>query len=375
MNKFNILVINSDKSTGLNFVKCLNLAKEQNLANYNIIGTSCHGIRSALTEDDKTLILDEELNNSPLKIVELLKEKYNTSIDLVYQTKSAEYMFAISKERNQIPVFLPDNEYIELFEDKYLTYLTLKEANFPVPETFLIEKKEDVSNAFKVLGNEVWVRSKIGQGGRGSFSSVSIDEVIKEIENTNGWGEYTISEKLPLIKNKMDWNKHLSDESYPGEMISWIALFNEGKLIAAQTRKRLYWEHSDLTMSGVTGYTGANLIIDRKDIHELSNSIIQHCMEIPHGAMGIDFLVDKNGNVKLTETQSSRFFTSTYSLALLGLNLPHLYIECFRGNGNLPENVINPCKSGMVYIQRFGAESRLIHKDELMKYMNQGFKE
>lgn len=370
MKKFTILVINSDKSTGMNFVKCLQLAKKQNLANYNIIGTSTHSIRSMLTHDDLTLNLKNETNNSPKKIISFLEEEHGINVDLIYQTKSAEYMFKISEEREKLPVFLPENKYIELFEDKYMTYFKLKEMGFPVPKTFLLKSPSDVRKALDEIRGEVWVRSRIGQGGRGSFPSSSLEEIISKVNESDGWGEYTIAERLPAIRDINDWGIHLSDEYHPGEMISWIALYHNGKLIASQTRKRLYWEHADLTYSGVTGYTGANMTINRKDTHELSDSIIKHCMDKPHGAMGIDFLVDKEGNLKVTEVQSSRFFTSTYPMALLGLNLPYLYVECFRNNVEASQVKINPCESGMVYIQRFGAESVLVHRDEILKAVN-----
>ena len=166
------------------------------------------------------------------------------------------------------------------------------------------------------------------------------------------------------IKESYTWKQRLSDNLLPGEMVSWIALYKDNELIASQVRKRLYWEHSELAVSGVTGYTGANMTISNDYIHELSDKVVRSFGPV-NGAMGIDYLVDENGHPAVTEIQASRFFTSTYFLTLLGLNFPELYIEAFNSAPSL-KDAVNPCKPGYLYVQRFGAKSKLIKRDNIM---------
>lgn len=358
---FNVLVFNPDKSSGQNFVKCLQLAKEKQKADYFIVGASFDSIRAHLANTDLTVILPQKVENDILSAVNIIKKKSKKNIDLVYQTLSADFMLQLSEKRDVLPVFLPSHESIKIFEDKYKTYLVLKKGGFLVPETILPQSKEEFFSAIKELNaDSFWVRYFKGQGGKGSFFSSNPKEIAEVIEKNNGWGKYAVSEKLPSIDLSKGWKPHLSNKLLPGEMITWIALYDNGRLVAAQTRKRLYWEHSSLTASGVTGYSGANMTISRKDIHKLCDKMIRFIDKKPNGAMGADFVVNNDCKPVLTEIQASRFYTSTYPLALLGLNLPYLYIECFKGNKPRISKPVNPCKAGMIYIQRFGAESKLI---------------
>lgn len=370
---FNILVLHSDRSTGINFVQSLQDAKQQSWGeDVNIIGLCSHPVRMQLCKNDITYFIDENKADTVDVMVKRLEQKTGESIHLVYETKSAPYMLAVSRLRAHIPVFLPPHNLVEIFEDKYRTYSHLTERGFPVPATYLMNSPQDVETAFHQIAKAtVWVRDTQGQAGHGAFASESIDEVKAQITQRNGWGHHTISEKLP-IEREHGWKERLSSEFFPGEMVTWIALYDRGELIGSQVRKRLYWEHSDLTISGVTGYSGANMTVSRRDVHELSDNIIRSFDWKPHGAVGADYVVDDEGQVRLTEIQASRFYTSTYSLALLGLNLPKLYVDVFRGN-EVEKGLINPCPEGYVYIQRFGSESVMVHRDKVLSEISEGF--
>ncbi|MDD4616013.1 MAG: hypothetical protein PHW76_02705 [Alphaproteobacteria bacterium] len=368
---FDILVLHSDRSTGMNFVQCLQEAKRQGWGkDINIIGLSSHPLRMQLCKNDATYLFDED-DTDIVKHVGRIEKDIGKPIDLVYETKSAVYMLDISKLRNRLPVFLPPHELVEVFEDKFLTYKHLSERGLPVPETHLVNSPEDVEAAFRSIAkNAVWVRETKGQAGLGAFSASTPKEVIGELTQRNGWRHHTVAEKLP-INTPNTWEDQLSSDFFPGEMVTWAALYNNGQLIGSQVRKRLYWEHADLTVSGVTGYSGANMTVSRRDVHDLSDKIVRSFDWKPHGAVGIDYVADENGKIKLTEIQASRFYTSTYPLALLGLNLPKLYIDVFRGKETC-NDAINPCPEGMIYIQRFGAESVMIHRDTILSELSSG---
>ncbi len=362
---FNILVLNSDKSTGINFTKSLQLAKKEYNRDYYIIGTSTDLIRSKLCNNDQTILLNQRFK-SPLEVMKYIEKKLQKKINLVYETKSAERMLQINSYRERLPVFIPSAKSIRIFENKFRTYYILKKNGFPVPETRKPKNRREVKRIISEIGHpNVWIRRSAGQGGKGSFISNDADYIADIIDrDNNGWGNYIISERLPKQDLSKGWGPHLKDDLLPGEMVTWIALYDNGDLVASQTRKRLYWEHSDLTPSGVTGYSGANMTIKLDSLHDLCDKMIRSIDNKPQGAMGADFVVDSDGAPKLTEIQSSRFFTSTYPLTLLGLNFPDLYINCFRKK-SIQKGIINPCKPGMIYIQRFGADSVMVDRDTL----------
>ncbi len=368
---FNILVLHSDRSTGLNFVQCLQEAKKEGWGqDLKVVGLCSHPIRMQLCKNDITFVAKEH-DGDLEQVVKSVEQKLGESVHLVYETKSAPHMLQVSQLRDRVPVFLPPHKMVEIFEDKYLTYKHLVNKGFPVPKTHLIKTPADIEAAFKDIAKSVvWVRDTQGQAGFGAFTATSMQQVVEQITQRNGWGHHTIAEKLP-IDAVHKWEDRLSSNFLPGEMVTWIAFYNEGQLVASQARKRLYWEHSDLTTSGVTGYSGANMTVSRGDVNDLSDAIVRSFDWKPHGAMGADYVVDETGQIKLTEIQASRFFTSTQPLALLGLNFPKLYVDAFRGSSVCKE-LVNPCPEGMLYIQRFGSESMMVHRDTILSELTAG---
>lgn len=367
---FNILILSSDRSTGANFAKSLQLSKRPG-DDITIIGTSTHPGRSFLASNDITVLIPKEIETDPEAIVAFVQEKLSLQLDLVYESRSGKNMLRFSRLRDKFPVFLPDQELIEVFEDKFSTYKSLEQKNFPVPKTLLLSSAHDVEVAFNTMGlKSCWVRATMGQGGTGAFASENPQEIIDNINAVNGWGHYTLSEKLP-VDGAFKWHERLSDNFYPGEMITWMALYHDDKLVAAQTRKRLYFEHQDLTVSGV-GYTGAAMSLQRDDIHALSEDIVRSFGLKLNGVFGADFLVDYNGQPKVTEIQTCRFYTTTYFLSMLGLNFPRLYVDSYRGQLSDEMGRINPIEAGMIWLQRFGADDTLVHRNEMLSLLDTG---
>ena len=370
---FNILILTSDRSTGTNFAKSLQLSKSAK-DDITIIGTSTHPARAHLTSNDYTVLISSDLEKDPVGIRNHVERVLELSIDLVYETRSADKMLQLSKKRDGLPVFLPSEEAVELFEDKFKTFEHLNDLGFPVPKTRIVNTKEDIIRAKEEIGSiDFWLRANFGQGGKGSFSSSNVDEITETLDAEEGWGKYTMAEKLP-IDSKLKWEDRLSDNIHSGEMVNWLALYNNGELIASQTRKRLYFEHKEMTKSGV-GYTGGVMSIQRDDIHELSDEIVKSFGFVLNGPIGIDFVADHKGQLKLTEVQACRFYTTTYFLSLMGLNFPRILVDTFRGDAPKLDKKINPVPAGMVWMQRFGADDTLRHRNEILSLIEKGVME
>lgn len=368
---FNILVLTSDRSTGANFAKSLQLSKTAN-DKFSVIGTTTHPARAHLTANDYTVLLPPEIEKDPVAIRDHVETVLNMPINLVYETRSADKMLRLSRNRDKLPVFLPDQEAVETFENKFKTFEHLESHGFPVPKTRQLNARQDVRVAMHEIGSdEFWLRAAFGQGGEGSFVSNNEEEIIETLNQENGWGKYTIAEKLPVDSN-LSWQERLSDEIHAGEMVNWLALYDNGSLVASQTRKRLYFEHGELSKSGV-GYTGGVMSLQRDDIHELSEAMIKSFGFTPHGPIGIDFVADRNGKPKLTEVQACRFYTTTYFLSMMGLNFPRMLIDTFQGKTPNLEIKINPVQAGMVWMQRFGADDTLRHRDEILSLIESGY--
>ncbi len=155
---FNLLVLHSDRSTGINFVQCLQKAKKEGWGqDLNIIGACTHPTRMQLCKNDLTLFVDEETEKKPVLLTHKIEAELRQPIDFVYETKSAHYMLTVSKARKEIPLFLPSHEMVEIFEDKFITFQHLQKKDLPVPETYLISSPEDVDLAFsQIERKDVW---------------------------------------------------------------------------------------------------------------------------------------------------------------------------------------------------------------------------
>jgi hypothetical protein len=368
---FNLLILSSDKSTGTNFAKSLQLSRGGKRDDFTIIGTAAHAGRAHLTANDYTVLVPPEIVTDPVRTRDYVEEKLEKTIHLLYETRSGDSMLCVSRNRERLPVFLPPAALVETLENKFQTYVHLQSNGFPVPQTRLLRQPEDVGTAMRAIhAEEYWVRATMGQGGTGALASSDEQEIIEHITAKNGWGRFALSEKLPLDA-PLSWESRLSDEFFPGEMINWIALYSHGELIAAQTRKRLYFEHRELTPTGV-GYTGAAMSLQRDDIHEVSESMMRSFNLELHGAFGIDFLVGHDGLPKVTEIQPCRFYTTTYFLSVMGVNFPRMYVDTFRGHTVALKKKVNPVPAGMVWLQRFGADDGLHHRDEILALLQTG---
>ncbi len=367
---FHLLVLHSDLSAGMNFIRSLNHAKAHGWGHdVNIIGVASHPLRMQMSAPAQTFLLEPSLDLA--HSIALVQAGIGGRLGLIYEPKSAEYMLRLSELRESVPTFLPPHLLLQVFEDKHLTYQHLNDRGFPVPETYLVNTPADIEDAFRRIKTDtVWVRDTHGQGGRGAYSSNSAAFVREEVGKRNSWGKCTISAKLPT-QTEHSWQDRLSSRCLPGEMVTWTALYSQGTMIASQVRKRLYWEHGDLVPSGVTGYSGATMTISRSDIHDLSDRIVRSFDWEPQGPLGIDYVIDEDGVARVTEIQASRFFASMYPMALLGVNFPRLFVDAYRGHLD-GTTVIDPCDEGYLYIQRFGSPGILVHRDEVLGQVADG---
>ena len=120
--------------------------------------------------------------------------------------------------------FFPDKKTVRICQDKFESYKRWKEKGLSQPRTLFLNNEKDIKKAFEELGEKIWVREIKGSGGKGSLLVDNIEEAKSWIDFRGGWGKFTAAE-------------YLSPQS-----ITWQSIWNKGKLIVAQTRKRLYWE-------------------------------------------------------------------------------------------------------------------------------------
>lgn len=340
-----IIVTNAGRGAGINFCRSLRLAPEK----YHIIGL----------EDNKYSIMNAEADERYLSpsvdssyYLDFLKEIIEkTGADFLYPSKTNDELWTISKHRDELNIktYLPDDSIINVYEDKFKTYEIMKDAGIKLPDTILVTDK-NVLKKFMDTHGTIWLRAIKGCGGKGSISTDDFEFAVDWINNFNGWGKFTAAE---LLSKKT---------------ATWSAVWKDGEMIVSQIRERKYWEFSYLSLSGVTGITGAQITKKDKELDELAIKCIKAVDSKPHGIVSVDFCYDFDGVPNPTEIQASRFYTSSYFMAKAGLNLPHIMLKtAFEEELEPIKEKYSPLPENLLWIKYVDCEPILTTVDEVEK--------
>ena len=251
-------------------------------------------------------------------------------------------------------LYVPDYETIDTCVYKYKSWEKFKAAGIKVPQNVVINSEEDLEKAFSELtdGNTpIWFRPMIvGNGGRGSFCTTDINEAKEYIFNANTWGTYMAAEYLP------------------GDMVTWLSIWNNGDLIVAQGRKRGGWAYSSMSASGVTGITKIGITYSSPELDDIA---IKCCKAVasngkPHGIFGVDLKCDRNRIPNPTEVNISRFFATVEFFEKAGLNMPAIFKDVAL-YGKKPElkKILNPLPDDLLWLRSLDDRPILTTKEEM----------
>ena len=251
-------------------------------------------------------------------------------------------------------LFVPDYETIDTCVYKYKSWLKFKAAGIKVPENIIIKNETDIGNAFSWLTDgtqPIWFRPMIiGNAGKGAFVTSDIEEAKENLDNANGWGNYMAAEYLP------------------GENMTWLSIWDNGKLIVAQGRKRGGWAYSSMSLSGVTGITKIGITFSSEDLDQIA----MKCCEAvatngkPHGIFGVDLKCDRNGIPNPTEINISRFFATVEFFAKAGLNMPAIFKElALYGKRPMLKKKCNPLRDGLLWLRSLDDRPILTTEEEI----------
>lgn len=315
-----------------------------------LIGTSCVVSDLFLANvDEKYPIpaaLDPSYKDSLLRMLEKIRP------DFIHLQNDYEVR-AVSRLRDQVEAlgvkhYLPAAETVENCVDKEKSYQIWQRAGLPVPKTMLLHSPGDLKKAFDMYGETIWVRAIEGGAGRGALPANDYDFAKIWIDRYNGWGEFTAAELLTK------------------DTVTWLSIWHHGELVVAQTRRRLSWNFSNRTLSGVTGITGVGETYSDETVDRISRDAIFAIDSKPHGIFAVDMTYDKIGIPNPTEINIGRFFTTHYFFTKAGLNMPKIYCDIAL-DGNFPalQKRINPLPDGLIWIRGMDVEPALTTRCEL----------
>lgn len=342
-----ILITAAGGAPAINFTRSLRDSKED----FFLLGVDADPYTIHRAETDIKEICPKATDTKYISYLNFLIKKYD--IQLIHAQPDIE-VGVISANRDKLlcKTFLPSKYSVEVLRNKYLSYEAWKKQGVPVPETILINSIDDLKRAYQLFGQNIWLREIEGAAGKGSMASPDMDEALKQIEARNGWGVYTAAERLTQ------------------KTVTWMAIYNQGELIVAQARERLYWEHSNRTQSGVTGVTGTGRTVSDNIVTETAIKAVKAIDNKPHGIFSVDMTYNQQGVPMPTEINIGKFFTTHYFFTKAGVNFPEIFVKLAFGESVPYDNVINPLPEGLNWIRGMDVEPILVKDEEIQSYID-----
>ncbi|MDR3546819.1 MAG: carboxylate--amine ligase [Candidatus Pacebacteria bacterium] len=340
-----ILVCGAGGSPSTNFVRSLRAMDESVF----LVGVDADPFMLERAETDVKILVPRASEADYLPILNDIITEYK--IGFVHAQNDSEIAF-LSEHRNEIHanLFLPRKETINICMDKFQSYESWEKAGIRVPKTKLITSEDDLKQAFKDFGSQLWLRNITGAAGNGSYPTSDYDEAVQWIHFQKGWGTFTAAERL---------TEHT---------VTWMSIWHNGELIVAQGRKRLYWELGNRAPSGVTGVTGAGMTYSDSAMDDIAVRTIKAIDPMPHGIFSVDMTYDRNGAPNPTEINIGRFFTTHYFFTKAGLNMPEIFVRLAYGETPVvPEKRIGPLPDGLVWVRGVDFEPVLTTIDNVEK--------
>lgn len=339
-----ILVTSAGGRLAVAFTRALRSSPEE----YTVIGADADNYGLQRAETDTKILIPRASDPNYIDALNWIIDKYR--IDLVTVQLEAE-LLPVSEQRNRLnaPVYLPDHNTMVVCDDKWASYEAWEKSGVPVPESILISDESDLASALDRLGGKMWLRSLTGAGGKGSLPVDNLDAARKWVDMWNGWGDFMAAQLLTK------------------ETSSWESVWDNGRLVAAQTRKRLRWEFSKMTPSGVTGITGASETVTDPIVEQVCARAVCAVDRKPHGIMGVDVSFDEAGKPYVTEINSGRFMSGGVILfANHGANFPYFAVKAGLGESTeFAVTGIDTLEDNLVCVRGLDVEPVITHRDAL----------
>jgi carbamoyl-phosphate synthase large subunit len=341
-----ILITGAGGSPSTNFVRSLKSSPEK----FHFIGVDSNKYYLQRAETDEKYLVPPRYDKDYIEILNKIIE--DTKADFIHAQNSAELeVLSENREKIKTKCFLPSKETVRICQNKFEAYKKWEANKLPQPKTLFLNSQEDLKNAFEELGGRIWVREIKGSGGKGSLPTTDFKQAKAWIDFQNGWGKFTAAE-------------YLSPDS-----VTWQSIWNNGELVVAQTRKRLYWEIAKVSPSGISGATGGAITISDPKVDDIAIKAIYAIDKKPHGIFSVDMTYDKNGVPNPTEINIGRFFTTHEFFTKAGLNMPYIFLKLAFGEPYPePAKKINPLPENLLWIRGMDFLPVLTTVKEIEKY-------
>jgi hypothetical protein len=322
-----------------------------------LVGADASKFMMSLSTADKNYLIPKASENGYLEAVSRIIDK--EKIDVLHAQPDPEVTF-IGKHRQQInaSVYLPRQEVLDVAGDKELFTSTLRDAGIPMPRSGSGVTRSDLADVVGFLLRDfekVWVRAKRGAGSRASLPVRTIDQALN-------WAQWWIDEK------GMEWEDFMASEFLPGKEYALQTFWQNGELISAEARERVAYLYGFLSPSGQSSTPSIARTTRSSQVFDVGLNGIRALDSSPHGVYCADIKTSYEGELKITEVNAGRFFTTSNFFAHAGVNMPSMLVRAAMGERIKPLGIAT-LPEDLYWIRMVDMGYKLVSGDELEKWI------
>jgi len=304
--------------------------------NFYIVGVDSNKFHLELSLANKKFISPRYTSPDYVEFLNKIIKIEEVEVLCPQVTKEVEILSEV-REKLKARLFLPAKETIRLCSNKWLLLNKLCENKIPTPESYLVEKPEDLDFIIPKLlekSSYVWLRAVKGAGSKAHLPIRSSDVAkawIKYWEEKEGltYGDFMVSEFLP------------------GREFAFQSLWLDGEIVTSAVRERLEYLYGNLTPSGQSSSYFVGRTVHRDDVNMICTKAVKVVDPKASGIFCIDLKENSEGVPCITEINAGRFFTTSYFITKAGLNMPYMYVKLALGEkfgsppkyNGVPENL------------------------------------
>jgi carbamoyl-phosphate synthase large subunit len=152
----------------------------------------------------------------------------------------------------------------------------------------------------------------------------------------------------------------MMSEYLGGREVAVQLLFSSGGLVACQCRQRVEYLMGSLFPSGQSSSPSVAKTISDGEATQLAEDAVAAIDDRPHGVYGVDMKEGQDGNLRVTEINLGRFYTTSDFMAVAGLNLPGLFVAVGFGLPAPEQPLRNPLPDGLLWLRQVDALPKLV---------------
>ncbi len=304
-------------------------ASKLDLDQFELIGSNVSNEILCRSELDRNWILPLATDSSYPEM--LRKVLCEDSIDLIVPNNDRE-VGVVSRIRDTLPckVFLPNDETVQICQDKHKMYVKLSAGGIPMAKSFEITSLESIQELMDQLpGDRYWIRPKIGAGSKGATWVRTAEQARQWIGlwcDLRGFEveEFTVSEFLP------------------GRDYAFQSVWSEGEMVVGKLVERLAYVGAENRLSGMASSPSIGRTLRDEVALETVQKAVKMLMGRPHGNFNFDLKGGVDGTMCITECNVGRFCMITPIFDLTGkYNTVEMYVRSAFGEVKIPDEPID----------------------------------